>query len=246
MWFNLIIGAFFIILGLMVHVGKFYFLISGYNTMRKEKKANVDIRGLARLIGVYSYANGSIFILMGVLQAAGFNPDIMPAVIFLLLTSIVLVFMSQRYDYNLFDADGKLRRGAGKKLFVTVAIVVGSLVLVGILLFFSSRDTKISFLEEGLEIYGIYGDVYAWEDMNHVQLLQDLPKIEARTNGAAIGSKLKGNFRTSEYGAVKLFLDVDVPPFIYFEIGNAIIIFNLADDRSTKEIFEKINMQIAE
>ncbi len=246
MWFNLIIGAFFIILGLMVHVGKFYFLISGYNTMRKEKKANVDIRGLARLIGFYSYANGFIFILMGVLHAAGFNPGIIPAVIFLLLSSVVLAVMSQRYDHNLFDADGRLRRGAGKKLFVTIAIVVGSLVLVGVLLFFSSRDTKISFLEEGLEIHGIYGDLYAWEDMNNVQLLQDLPEIEARTNGAAIGSKLKGNFRTREYGAVKLFLDADITPFIYLERGNAIIIFNLADEKSTKKAFEKINTQMAE
>ena len=114
------------------------------------------------------------------------------------------------------------------------------------MLFFSSRDTKISVLAEGLEIDGIYGDLYDWVGMNNMQLLQDLPEIEARTNGAAIGSKLKGNFRTREYGAVKLFLDADITPFIYLERGNAIIIFNLADEKSTKKAFEKINTQMAE
>lgn len=38
MWFYLGLGVFFIGLGLGVHVYKWYFLISGYNTMSKEKR----------------------------------------------------------------------------------------------------------------------------------------------------------------------------------------------------------------
>ena len=71
MWFYIIIGIFFILLGLAVHIFKWYFLISGYNTMSKEKKANVDTEGLGRLMGIYSYVNGGVFIVMGVLQALG-------------------------------------------------------------------------------------------------------------------------------------------------------------------------------
>jgi hypothetical protein len=56
------IGVFFILIGLAVHVFKWYFLISGYNTMSKEKKANVDTEGLGRLMGIYSYVNGGVFI----------------------------------------------------------------------------------------------------------------------------------------------------------------------------------------
>ena len=55
MWFHLLIGVLLIAMGLAVHVFKWHFLISGYNTMSKEKKANVDTEGLGRLIGIYLY-----------------------------------------------------------------------------------------------------------------------------------------------------------------------------------------------
>jgi len=42
MWFYILIGVFLIVMGLLVHVFKWYFLISGYNTMSKEKKAKVN------------------------------------------------------------------------------------------------------------------------------------------------------------------------------------------------------------
>ncbi len=240
MWLYLIIGASLILLGLAVHVGKLYFLISGYNTKRKEKKANIDVRRLARLIGIYSYINGGLFLLMGVLDAAGMDPPMMPVFIFLMLSSVVLAIMSQRYDYNLFDEHGRLRRGAGKKLIVPGVMMVATLVFVVVILFFSARDTEVSFMDEGLEIHGMYGDVYGWEEINNVQLLEELPNIEVRTNGSAIGSKLKGNFRTTEFGAVKLFVDADTPPFIYFEVDGKKVIFNDTDPDVTEAAYDKI------
>ncbi|MFA7660832.1 MAG: DUF3784 domain-containing protein [Anaerovoracaceae bacterium] len=240
MWVYLIIGASFILLGLAVHVGKFYFLISGYNTARKKNKANIDVRRLARLIGIYSYINGGLFLLMGVLDAAGVDPPMLPVTIFLILSSVALAVMSQRYDYNVFDERGRLRKGAGKKLIMPGVIMVGTLVFVAVILFFSAQETEVSFLDEGLEIHGIYGDVYRWEEMNNVQLLEELPNIEVRTNGSAVGSKLKGNFRTTEFGAVKLFVDADVPPFIYFERDDTRIIFNYVDAEDTKTTYQQI------
>jgi flagellar basal body-associated protein FliL len=244
MWLNLIIGALFIVLGLVVHVGKMYFLISGYNTMRKEKKANVDIRRLARLVGIYSYINGGVFLLMGILQAAGLKLSMMPAFIFLMISSFVLTLMSKRYDYNLVDQHGRLRKGAGKKIIIPIGILVVTFAFVAVLMFFSAQDTEVSFLDEGLEIHGMYGDVYAWETIRGVELMESLPTIELRTNGSALGSTLKGNFRTTEFGAVKLFVDADVPPFIYFEAGNTRIIFNLADEDETKAAYEELKTQL--
>lgn len=39
----------FIVLGALIKYGKMYFLIAGYNTMSKEKKANYNIEGIATL-----------------------------------------------------------------------------------------------------------------------------------------------------------------------------------------------------
>jgi hypothetical protein len=86
--------------------------------------------------------------------------------------------------------------------------------------------------------------VYAWETIHDVELMESLPRIELRTNGSALGSKLKGHFRTTELGSVKLFVDADVPPFIYFEAGDDRVIFNLSDETETKAAYEKLKTQL--
>lgn len=240
MWFNIILGIFFIGIGLAVHVFKWYFLISGYNTMPKEKKANVDTAGLGRLMGIYAYINGGVFIFMGVLQVLGFKPVQTPAFVFFIISTVYLLVKAQKYDGNIFDQDGKIRKGAGKQLAVPAAITVVTFIFVAVLLFFSSRSTEVSVLEEGIEIHGMYGEVYTWETIESVELKEELPTIEMRTNGSALGSNLKGHFRTRELGSVKLFVDAQEPPFIYLETDGGITIFNLENADETKGIFEEI------
>lgn len=240
MLFYLILGAFLITLGLAVHVFKWYFLISGYNTMSKEKKANVDTAGLGRLMGMYSYLNGGVFIVMSILIALGFKPVNAPAIVIFVVSTIFLLIKAQRYDGNIYDKDGKLRKGAWKEFIIPAVIGVVTLVLVGVLMVFSSQSTKVSVLEEGVEIQGMYGDVYAWESIRDVELIWELPTIEMRTNGSALGSNLKGHFRTTELGSVKLFVDTKKPPFIYLETDEGIVIFNMEDKKVTEEIYREI------
>jgi hypothetical protein len=240
MWFYIIIGVFFIAIGLAVHLFKWYFLISGYNTMSKEKKANVDTKGLGRLMGIYSYVNGSVFIVMGVLQAMGLKPGITPAIVFFSITTVYLLIKAQKYDGNIFDENGKLRKGAGKKLVVPVGIVFVTLIFVAVLMYFSSQSTKVTFLEEGVKIHGMYGNVYTWDSIEAVKLMEELPAIERRTNGSALGSNLKGHFKTRELGSVKLFVNTEKPPFIYLETDDGVTIFNMKNADETQEIFTEI------
>ncbi|MEW5953181.1 MAG: DUF3784 domain-containing protein [Bacillota bacterium] len=242
--FYFIAGGFFIAMGLAVHVFKWYFLISGYNTMPKEKKANVDTKSLGRLIGIYSYANGGVLIVMGILHAFGLKFGMTPVIVFFGISTVYLLIKAQKYDGNIFDENGKLRKGAGKQLAVPVGIIVVTLIFVAVLMFFSSQTTKVTYLEKGLQIHGMYGEVYTWESIEEVRLIESLPNIEMRTNGSALGSHLKGYFRTTEYGTVKLFVDTKKSPFVFMQSNGQIIIFNLADAGETKDTYEKILIQI--
>ncbi len=240
MWFYLILGMFFIIIGLMVHVFKWYFLISGYNTMSKEKKVNVDTEGLGRLMGIYLYFNGGVFTIMAILLALGFKPVHTPAIVLFVISTIYLLIKAQKYDGNIYDKDGKLCKGAGKELIIPAVIGFVTLIFVAVLMFFSSQSTKVNILEAGIEIKGMYGDVYTWESIKTVDLTTELPTIEMRTNGSALGSNLKGHFRTKELGSVMLFVNTKKPPFIYLETDDGPIIFNLKNEEETKEIFKEI------
>ncbi|HHV28967.1 MAG TPA: DUF3784 domain-containing protein [Clostridium sp.] len=244
MWAFILVGVLFIAMGLAVHVFKWHFLISGYNTMPKKKKANVDTEGLGRLIGIYSYVNGGISIAAGVFYVLGLEIILLPVIVFFIISTVYLLIKAQKYDGNIYDENGKLRKGAWKQLVLPGVICVVTLIFVSIVMYFSFQPTKVSFLEEGIQIHGMYGEAYTWQSIENVSLKEELPTIEVRTNGSALGSKLKGHFRTKELGSVKLLVNTKNPPFIYIETDDGVTIFNMNDRDETQEIFREILKQI--
>ena len=245
MWMYILVGILFIALGLAVHIGKWYFLIAGYNTMPKEKKARVDTEGLGRLVGIYSYANGGVIILVGILHALGLlNVVLVPAIVFFLVSTFYVLINAQKYDGNLYDEDGKFRKGTGKQFLLTGIIALVSLIFVAVLVFFSIRPTRVTVGEEGIEIHGMYGDMYPWESIESVELKESLPTIELRTNGSSLGPCLKGHFKTRELGSVKLFVNKKTPMFIYFETVKRVIIFNMKDRNETQRVFDEMVRRI--
>lgn len=244
MWIYLIIAITYIAIGLAVHKLKWYFLISGYNTMSKEKQTNVDTEGLGRLMGLYSYANGGVFILAGILNALGLEYALVIAIIFTAISTIYLLKKAQKYDGNTYDKEGVAQMGKSKQTTRAIVFTVVTLIFVVGLMYFSMKPTKVTFLEEGLEIHGMYGDVYLWDEIEDATLLEKLPTITLRTNGSAISNHLKGHFNTKEMGSVKLHVNKQYPPFINLETNRKNIIFNLKDAEETQQIFDEILLKI--
>jgi hypothetical protein len=241
MWYVFVpIAVLFVLIGLAVHVGKWYFLIAGYNTMTREEQARVNTEALGRLLGIYCYVNAAIFLLMGVFTALDISAGVNAGLVLFGVSTVYVLVKAQKYDGNLFDDTGRLRRGAWRKLVVVLGILLVVAVAVGVLTYYSSQPAQVAFLDEGLQVQGMYGDVYGWDTIQDAFILETLPKIEARTNGSAIGSHLKGHFRTKEYGAVKLFVDKKTPPFVYFKSGGEVVIFNLSDPEQTRAAYEEI------
>ncbi len=240
MWIYFILGVFFIVLGLAVHVFKWYFLISGYNTMSKEEKEKVDTKGLGRLMGIYCYTNGGILLLTGFLTAIGLKPTLTPALIYLGISTVYLLVKAQKFDGNNYDENGRMRKGIWKHFIVPFVI----LIIVGVLLFSMAQPTEVSVNDKGIKIHGLYGETYTWDSIEDVKLIEKLPTIERRINGAQIGAYLKGYFRTREYGTIKLFANTKKPPFVYLKTDDRIAIFNLGTENETQEIFKELEVNI--
>lgn len=100
MWPYLFMGLLLLVIGFTVHVLKWNMLISGYNTMPKEKKKNVDTEKLGKLLGYYAYISGVFFLLLALLEFLGIHvPPTLPTTVFIVWTMIVL-YIAQRYDGN--------------------------------------------------------------------------------------------------------------------------------------------------
>lgn len=237
MWFYFLFGTIIILMGLVVHKGKAYFLISGYNTYSKEKKKNVDVVSIARYMGYYSYINGLIAYVGGILTALGIE-NLMSLVIgFFVISTIVLLVKLQKFDGNMFDERGKMKKEGKKQLSVAGIIALVTIIFVGFILYFSTRPTDLILADHHFEIKGMYGEVVEYEDLEKVELLEKLPAITMRTNGSAVGAKLRGHFNTREYGSVKLFLDKSKPPYIYLETAKRKFVLNLEDRQKTIDFY---------
>lgn len=244
MAFFFLVAALFLFLGLGVHVFKWYFLISGYNTMPREKKAKVDIKGMARVIGLYSYFNSVVFFLAGWMNLLDIKGGMLISIILVLASTGYMVVKSQRYDGNLFDEHGNLIKKSRRKYWFPIAILIVSLGSAAVLLVLSWQDPKVTLTNEGMEIHGIYGSFYLWEEVSNVRELSKVPTITVRTNGADFGDKKRGKFRTAEYGAVKLFIIGDEPPYIYFETRNEKVIFQMTSPPETTRVLERIEEKV--
>lgn len=237
-WF--IFTVLFIFLGFAMHKLKWYFLISGYNTMSKESKAKVNTDKLGRLIGNYSYFLALLFFIVGILSWQNLDQFAMPFILLLVLSTLFIVIKSQKYNGNLYDESGKLRKGASKKAKIPLTITIVTLIGVSILLYFSLQPTNITLTDNTLKINGMYGETVAFESIEQVTLLNQLPEISMRTNGSAIGSRLKGHFKFKDGKKAKLFVDSSMPPFISFVSNDLRIIFNLDTKEETENLFEQL------
>jgi len=244
MWTLFLIGSLFVFLGIAIHKFKWYFLISGYNTMSKEKKTNVDTEGLGRLMGFYMYFNGGVLILQALLNALNIWSGMTPFLVVIVVSTIYLLVKAQKYDHNLFDEGGKLKKGAGKQLMFTAGILIVVFLAVGSLMIYVSQPTEVTISLQGLEIQGLYGESHPWDTFDQAELHENLPNIERRTNGSAVGANLRGHFRTTELGEVKLFVNTKRPPFIYITTLGRVTIFNAASEEETREIFEAIESRM--
>lgn len=240
MWILVTIGVIFIFLGFAVHKLKWYFLISGYNTMSKDKKKNVDTEGLGKLMGIYMYFVGSLFILIGI--SSHFYPEFTSRfnaffIVIFIISTILLLIKAQRYDHNKRE---NIFKSKDKGTLISLIITIPILIFVGVMMFRSLQPVDMEIDEIGVEFRGMYGELYRWEEIQELELRDDSPTIEMRTNGSSIAGKNKGYFKTKEYGKVKLYLDSKNPPFIYMKVDSQYIIINLGEKEETTKAFENM------
>lgn len=239
MWLYAVIGCLLIAMGLAVHVFKLYFLISGYNTMPVEKKANVDIKSTAKVMGLVFYFDGALLILTSLLLYMGVKLNTLPVFVIIAISVVFMLIFLQRYDGNLFDEDHKLKKGALKQMLMPASVSSVVVIIVIILGIWSMQPLKVTTEDTYFKISGMYGNEYAYDQIENLQYLETIPKILIRTNGAAIGSHLKGHFNLETLGAVTLFVNTDYHAYVYFEYEGKKIIFNM-EEETLKSIYNTL------
>lgn len=138
-----------------------------------------------------------------------------------------------------FPKDESWRR----RMRLITALVTGLVVaLIGAQMYLHSRPPSIELANGRFSVRsGLYGADMPFEDVQRVQLIEALPRIEARTNGYAAGGVLRGNFRLENWGSGKLFINRNTPPFVAVHTrDDAFVVVNVDDAASTRDLYSRL------
>ncbi len=122
-------------------------------------------------------------------------------------------------------------------------VVIGSIIVivsVALVYVFGGNQAKIEATDEGITVSGMYGDTYLYKDIDEITLLTKEFEITERMSGSSIGSILRGNFSTTEYGSVTLFIDTEIKIYILIQMGDEIVIFNLPSIEETNSFYQDL------
>lgn len=227
-------------LGVAVKYYKAYWLISGYNTMSKEKKKNVDVEGLANFMGNMTFIMAALMLLATVLFMV--DKEMLGGLMFALFVplSIYAIIGAQKYDGNTKNPDGTMK----KRTKIFVGVICGFLILttigIGFLIYYSNKPAEFDLGDEYFQIKGIYGETIQIEDISDISLSDELPNIIFKNNGYSMGSIKKGNFKLESIGNAKLFVDTSVPPFIYIKRNDTFVILNCEEEKQTRILYQEL------
>ena len=243
-------GAMLFIVGLAFYIKKrkAYWLISGNMTMSENRRKNIDWHSFANLMFytflVAFFCSLINFLLLQIHHNIKIYARTWGA---LLVVSLLFINIYGRIKYDYSKKRGGLPSGMkaetktiNKKLFwgVFISIVVLSFVP----FWFLHQPPDIKFENKTLHINSIWGGDYPVSDIQKIDILQKLPKVNIRTNGYAMSNILKGNFELDSLGNTKLFLICGTLPYIYIETKDKQkIIFNTDDANSTRKLFLELN-----
>ena len=130
-----------------------------------------------------------------------------------------------------------------KNTWFSLAAVL--LIILGFM-FYQNRDSRISLNQDNLMIHGIYRARISYTEISQLSLVQDLPRIETRTNGYAFLNYDKGYFRLAGIGKAELFVNVSKPPFIHLKTKDGSVFYlNYSDAQKTRDLFDKIQKKKA-
>ncbi len=127
-----------------------------------------------------------------------------------------------------------------KSYIISSGIAAFTFVSIGVLMYFGYQDADIIFKKEGFEITGMYGEEIAYEDIQKVELLEEMPKATVKVDGFGMSKIAKGRFKLVGYGTSLLFIQKGIPPYLHIETKDGHLFINSDNPEKTRSWEKKL------
>ncbi|WP_223700872.1 DUF3784 domain-containing protein [Sutcliffiella deserti] len=216
----------FLILGWVIYKKKAYGLVSGFQSRSETEQQEMIDNGYPQNAAKLLLATAVGMLTLLPLQLLEFTYALE------IQFGFMLLFLLGGFVY-LSKFEVPKRRKISYIISSSIFVLVLS--FVSILTFLGYQEFKLVLNENSLEVTGIYGDDWSYEDIEQVDLLEEMPEVTLKQNGFGMASMSKGYFKVENYGSSLLFLYKDFPPYLYIKMENEHIFLNAKSDVITEK-----------
>ena len=129
-----------------------------------------------------------------------------------------------------------------KRSWITVVVTLAIFGLVGYIFIDTGQEKEIAFNEDNFTISGIFGARVDREDIESVALIDEIPEILYKTNGASVGNIRLGLFKMEGIERAHLTLmDKNTPPFVLISSKTRPHYINYGTKEKTLQAYEAIS-----
>ncbi|GAA4431743.1 hypothetical protein GCM10023091_02960 [Ravibacter arvi] len=189
------------------------YLLSGYNTMKREDQEKFDLQGYLPFFRKFHQNLAISLVGIGLLlyflaseTVAGIFIGIYPIAAYLWF-----VVKARKYSERIKNNSSKW----------AVVIMAASLALVVGLFFLGFRKNEMTVGNSEIKIGGMYGETIKMSDVVRVGLSDELPSIKMKSNGFAVGKTRKGYFKTKTGERVMLLIDTEEKPMLLLTLKDS-------------------------
>jgi hypothetical protein len=130
-----------------------------------------------------------------------------------------------------------------RRLGIIPKIVSGSsaVIAAGVftMMYFESQPPTVTASPEKFSVSsGMYSEEVPMREVVSVSLERALPRVLLRTNGFAMGGRLRGHFRLDQLGSGQLFVEWGAPPYIVVRTRRDFVIVNFKEPERTRELYD--------
>ncbi|MBO4316190.1 MAG: DUF3784 domain-containing protein [Prevotella sp.] len=243
-WTYLIIGAIFIVLGLLVY--RFPRLIAGLSTMSKERMAKVNVEAMKSGMRLVFLIGGAVLLLMaGLSTLVNISVAVHIAVVLFVGFGVVIAcaLLGSKHDNAVLEKDDLMEsriERIGIRILLGVIIIIPAIVMLSVIR--SSRPATIEVSEEYITAKGGgYDASIPINDITEATTLSHWPDISIRTKGVSTQRTNFGHFRLKNGEDCMLFLYKHGGPVLEVRTKNGELYYlNCGTEEETLEMIAKV------
>lgn len=242
--------ALLIIAALFLLNGKGAFLIAGYNTLSKARKAKYDEKILCRAVAWLLLALAFCLVILQIGTCFNLSWLVSLAIVLMLIITVGFVIYSNTGKRFLKNPTDLAESESSSKPRVITMASISTIALFAIvaLSFLGVKDPVVCVLDSGIEIKAIYGVEINFAEISDISLIEQSMKeigVGMRMNGyAGVGQALKGHFRSNNTSEdFLLFVQSNTSPTIKIErCNNQTIYINLRNVEKTRRLYKDMEI----